>query len=96
MRGVGIKDVQILALQGNNDAAIDALREAINEGFVSNAPFEIWTIDQDPLLDGLRQDPRYEALRIRMEETLQQIRRSIEEAQSTGDWQTLRERVLTT
>ena len=94
--GVGIKDVQILALQGNNDAALDALRDAIDEGFVSSAPFEIWTIDQDPLLDGLRQDPRYESLRMEMEETLQRIRRSIEEAQSTGEWQALRDRVLTT
>ena len=77
-------------------SALDALREAIDEGFVSSAPFEIWTIDQDPLLDTLRQEPRYEGLRLEIEDTLQRLRQSIEAAQSTGDWQALRERVIET
>ena len=94
--GHGIKDVQILALQGRTDAALDALSEAVGEGYVSNAPFEVWSIDQDPLLDSLRNDPRHERLRLVMEEALQRLRRSIEQARSSGDWQSLRDRVLTT
>ena len=93
--GQGIKDVQILALQGRTDAALDALSEAVDEGFVSNAPFEMWSIDQDPLLDSLRNDPRYERLRLVMEEALQRIQRSIEQARSSGDWQSLRDQALT-
>ena len=93
--GQGIKEVQILALQGRTDAALDVLSEAVDEGFVSNAPFEMWSIDQDPLLDGLRNDPRYERLRQVMEEALQRIRRSIDRARSSGDWQSLRDQALT-
>ena len=72
-----------------------ALSEAVDEGFVSNAPFEMWSIDQDPLLDSLRNDPRYERLRLVMEEALQRIQRSIEQARSSGDWQSLRDQALT-
>ena len=96
MRGEGIKDVQILALQGRVNAALDALREAIDEGYVTHAPFEIWGIDQDPLLDNLRQDPRYERMRLEMEDALDRIRQSIEAAHASGDWQSLRDKVLTT
>ena len=96
LRGEGIKDVQILALQGRKDAALDALREAMDEGYVSHTPFEMWGIDQDPLLDSLRGAPRYERMRLEMEERLQLIRDSLEAARTSGDWQSLRDKVLST
>ena len=91
--GHGLKDVQILALQDRPEAALDALRDAIDEGFVSLVPFEQWSIDQDPLLDSLRNNPRYESMRIELEERMESLRRSIEHARETGDWQALRDRV---
>jgi hypothetical protein len=96
LKGHGITDVQILALQGRNEAALDALRDAIDEGFVSLAPFDLWGIDQDPMIDGLRNNPRYERMRVELEERLEVLRQEIEHAHSTGDWQTLRDKVQST
>jgi len=96
MGGHGITDVQVLALQGRTDAALDALREAIDQGFVSLAPFELWSIDQDPMLDSLRNEPRYESMRLEMETKLQLLRESVDRARKTNDLQTLRDRVRST
>jgi TolB-like protein/Tfp pilus assembly protein PilF len=90
--GHGVKDVQILALQGRPEAALDALRDAIDDGFVSLVPFEQWSIDEDPLLDSLRSNPRYESMRIELEQRMEALRRSIDQARDTGDWQSLRDR----
>jgi tetratricopeptide (TPR) repeat protein len=93
--GHGVKDVQILALQGRPEAALDALRDAIDDGFVSLIPFELWRIDQDPLLESLRIDPRFESMIDELEERMDAFRRSIEQARETGNWQTLRDRART-
>jgi len=93
MWGHGITDVQVLALQGRKDDALDALREAIDQGFVSLAPFDMWSIDQDPMLDSLRNDPRYESMRLEMENRLQLLRDSVDRARKANDLQPLRDRV---
>jgi len=94
MKGHGIKDVQILALQGRPEAALDALRDAIDQGFVSLVPYELWSIDQDPTIDSLRTHPRYESMRLELEERMDTMRQSIENAHASGDWQTLRDKAL--
>jgi TolB-like protein/Tfp pilus assembly protein PilF len=93
--GHGIKDVQILALQGRPEAALDAFRDAIDDGFVSLVPFELWSIDQDPLLDTLRNDPRFESMINELEERMDALRLSLEHARETDDWQALRDRART-
>jgi TolB-like protein/Tfp pilus assembly protein PilF len=90
--GHGVKDVQILALQGRTEAALDALRDALDEGFVALEPFELWSIDEDPLLDTLRSNPRYEIMRLELEERMESLRENIEHARETDDWQSLRDR----
>ncbi len=61
--GHGIRDVQILALQGQIPTALDALRDAIDAGFVSETGFDFWAIDEDPLLASLRAETRYIEMR---------------------------------
>lgn len=87
--GRGIRDVQILAVQGRKDAALDALREAIDAGFVSLMVYDFWTLDQDVLLDNLRDDPRFEAMRLELHEVIDQMRENVRQADESGDWKDL-------
>ncbi len=87
--GSGIRDVQILAVQGRKEAALDALREAIDAGFVSLMVYDFWTLDQDVLLDSLRDDPRFEAMRLELHEVIDQMRENVRQADESGDWNEL-------
>jgi len=87
--GSGIRGVQILAVQGRKDAALDALREAIDAGFVSLMVYDYWTLDQDVLLDNLRDDPRFEAMRLELHEVIDQMRENVRQADESDDWREL-------
>ena len=87
--GSGIRGVQILAVQGRKDAALDALREAIDAGFVSLMVYDYWTLDQDVLLDNLRDDPRFEAMRLELHEVIDRMRENVRQADESGDWNDL-------
>jgi TolB-like protein len=90
--GHGIADVHILAIQGRTEAALSALRNAIDEGFVSLMAYDFWTLDQDVLVDDLRDDPRFEAMRLELHEIIDRMRRNVREAEESGDWNPLLDR----
>jgi hypothetical protein len=91
--GHGINDVHILAIQGRRDAALDALREAVDEGFVSLMSYSMWTLDQDPMIDDLRDDPRFEGLKLELDQRIEMMRENVEQAEEAGDWSELLNRV---
>ncbi|NIL93264.1 MAG: tetratricopeptide repeat protein [Woeseiaceae bacterium] len=91
--GHGISDVHVLAIQGRKEAALEALQAAVDEGFVSLMSFENWTLDQDVLLDDLRGDPRFEAIRQQLHDLIEIMRDNAQDAHATGDWSELQNRV---
>ncbi len=90
--GHGIKDVQILTMQGRPDAAMEALIEAVDEGFVSSRAFDVWTFSEDPIIEPLRSDPRFPEIERRLNERIDQMRQNVEQAYATGDWSALIDR----
>jgi len=91
--GYGISDVNIHALRGRNDAALDALREAIDEGFVSLLAYDMWTLDQNPMIDALRDDERFKAMKMELERKIEIMRENVERAEEADDWSDLLNRV---
>ena len=91
--GHGISDVNIFALQGRNDAALDALRDAIDEGFVSLMSHDMWTLDQNPMIDALRNDERFKAMKLELDRKIEVMRNNVERAEEADDWSELLNRV---
>lgn len=89
MAGHGIKDVQLLTLQGRRNEAIAALSEAVEAGFVSSRTYDFWSFDDDPIIEPLRSDARFAALRQRINDRLEKMRQDVELAKSSGDWSAL-------
>ena len=95
MAGHGIRDVHILAMRGRPNAAIEALTEAVDEGFVSSVSFDLWTFEDDPIIEPLKDNPRYEVLRSRMYERIEVMRLEVERARTANDWTPLLSRAGT-
>jgi tetratricopeptide (TPR) repeat protein len=90
LAGHGMRDVQILTLQGRIPAALDRLQIAIDEGFVSEMAFDHWSIDADPLLEPLRDEPRFSDMRAEMLARVDTMRRSVAQAEQNDGWADLR------
>ena len=54
--------------------------------------FDFWTLDQDVLIDTLRDDPRFEAMRLELHEKIDQMRENVRRADESGDWSELTNR----
>lgn len=91
--GQGISDVHILAIRGRTDAALDALREAIDVGFVSLMSHDMWSLDQDPMIDDLRDDVRFKAMKQELDQKIEIMHENVERAEASGDWSELLGRV---
>ena len=93
INGYGISDVRILIVQGRHDAALQALRNAIDDGFVSMTAHQMWTLDQDPVIDEVRDDDRFKAMKQELDSKIEAMRENVERAEATGDWSELLLRV---
>jgi len=87
--GEGIRDVQILALQGESDAALAALRAAVDEGFRSSLSFFGWTLEWDPYLETIRSHPEFLAIVAEIDAELALMRARVEQAEASGEWDEL-------
>jgi len=87
--GSGVRDVQILALQGDEDAALAALRRAVDEGFRSSLPFDSWTLETDPYLETIREHPAFRAIVAEIDAEVAIMRQRVERAEASGEWDEL-------
>lgn len=89
MMGSGIRDAQIFALQGDEEAALAALREAVDAGFRSSLPFDAWTLSWDPYLEAIREHPAFRALVAEIDADIAIMRQRVEQAEASGNWDRL-------
>ena len=88
--GHGIRDVQILALQGKTLEALSAFRDAIDEGFRGTVAANGWPLAVDPFLDSLRDQPAFQAMTGEIDDALAQMQQRLTDAEQTGNWDELR------
>jgi tetratricopeptide (TPR) repeat protein len=93
--GHGIRDVQILALQGRTVEALAAFRDAIDEGFRGTVFANGWPLALDPYLGSLRGQPAFEAMVSELEEDIARMQQNVAQAEQSGDWDSLRAATLT-
>jgi TolB-like protein/Tfp pilus assembly protein PilF len=93
--GQGIRDVQILALQGKTYDALAAFREAIDEGFRGTVLSNGWPLELDPYLVSLRDEPAFQAMVAEIDAAVEEMHQRVIEAEETGNWDALRALVET-
>lgn len=96
LAGHGIRDVQILALQGNTFDALAALRAAIDEGFRGTVASNSWPLAADPYLGSLRGEREFQAMVSALDNAVTVMHERVLEAEETGNWDELRALVEST
>ncbi|MGI9259703.1 MAG: tetratricopeptide repeat protein, partial [Gammaproteobacteria bacterium] len=94
--GHGIRDVQILALQGKTREALAALRDAIDAGFRGTAASNGWPMAIDPYLDSLRDQPGFQAMAGELDDEIARMQQRLADAEQSGNWDELRALVEST
>ena len=88
--GHGIRDVQILALQGKSFEALTALRESIDEGFRGTVPSNGWPMSLDPYLESIRGKPEFHAMATVIGDAVAVMWQRANQAEESGNWDALR------
>ena len=96
LAGHGIRDVQILALQGKTREALAALRDAIDDGFRGTVASNGWPMAYDPYLGSLRDQPAFQVMVAELESAVEEMRQHLSEADQSGNWEELRALVEST
>ena len=90
LTGHGIRDVQILALQGRTVDALAAFRDAIDEGFRGTVASNGWPLAIDPYVESLRSQPGFQAMVNELEDAIAQMHERVIQAEESGSWDELR------
>jgi TolB-like protein/Tfp pilus assembly protein PilF len=88
--GHGIRDVQILALQGKSFEALAALREAIAAGFRGTVYANGWPLSLDPYLSSIRNQPEFQRMAEEIEDAVVLMQERVAATQISGNWNDLR------
>jgi len=90
LAGHGIRDVQILALQGKTSEALAAFRDAIDEGFRGSVASNGWPLVLDPYLDSLRDQPAFRAMSKELDDKVTLMQQRLSQTEQSGNWDELR------
>jgi TolB-like protein/Tfp pilus assembly protein PilF len=90
LTGHGIRDVQVLALQGKTLEALAALRSAIDEGFRGTVASNGWPLAVDPYVHSLRGQPGFEAMVGELDDKVAEMQQRVHRAEQNGNWDELR------
>ncbi len=90
LAGHGIRDVQILALQGKPFEALTAFREAIDEGFRGTTYSNGWPLSVDPYLDSIRKRPEFQAMAREIDDAVMLMQERVALTEASGNWDDLR------
>ena len=88
--GHGVRDVQILALQGRAVEALDTFQQAIEEGFRGTLSYDNWFLERDPYLNNIREHPRFSALIAQIEDFNMAMLATVRQAERSNSWDELR------
>ena len=89
MFGQGVRDVQIFALLGRSEDALLALRAAVDAGYRGSIPYDNWLLADDPYLDSIRNDSRFDGILSEIEAFIAAMRARATEAEESGEWASL-------
>jgi len=92
MAGYGVRDVQIMSLQGRTAEALDFLQQAIDEGFRGSLFFDGWRLEEDPYLVSIRDDPKFELMHSRIRVSNDEMLENVRKAELFDTWDELRAR----
>jgi len=92
MAGYGVRDVQILSLQGRTAEALDYLQQAIDEGFRGSLFFDGWRLEEDPYLVSIRDDAKFELMQSQIREFNDEMLENVRKAELFDTWDELRAR----
>ena len=88
--GQGFHEVEILALLGRKEDALDTLRELVDSGFSGPVLTDLWSMEQDPYLAVLHGDPRFTMMLEEVNRSIEAMYERVLRAEGTGDWDSLR------
>ncbi len=87
--GYGIRDAEILALMGQQEQSLAALREAIDAGWRSSWSNDNWSFDEDPFLASIQDRPDFQDLVAEVKADIARMRDRAMQAEATGNWEAL-------
>lgn len=90
LAGHGIRDVQILALQGRSFEALAAMQDAIDAGFRGTIFSNAWPLSIDPYIESIRDRPEFTAMVSQIDDAVDVMRERVVAAEESGNWDELR------
>ena len=55
--------------------------------------YDMWTLDQNPMIDPLREDERFKEMKLELDQKIEIMRDNVERAEDADDWSELLNRV---